>query len=260
MINKGEKLMIKVREDLIGKVFGRLTVIEQAEDYIYPNGKRRSQWLCECSCEEHNRVVVEGTNLRSGNTTSGGCVNREKAVEYNKKYNQYDLSGEFGIGWTTNTGREFYFDLEDFDKIKEYCWGEVVVGRGNGFHVLCTNKQNENGIIRMHQMLGFSNYDHIDRNEFNNRKNNLRPCTRSQNKMNGNLRSDNTSGVIGVSQKRNGAWMAELTANKEVKLKKVFSNKDDAIRARLNAEVKYFGEFAPQRHLYEQYGIKEAKE
>ena len=42
MINKGEKLMIKVREDLIGKVFGRLTVIEQAEDYIYPNGKRRS--------------------------------------------------------------------------------------------------------------------------------------------------------------------------------------------------------------------------
>ena len=35
-----------------------------------------------------------------------------------------------------------------------------------------------------------------------------------------------------------------------------FDNKDDAIRARLNAEVKYFGEFAPQKHLYEQYGIK----
>ena len=34
-----------------------------------------------------------------------------------------------------------------------------------------------------------------------------------------------------------------------------FSNKDDAIKARLNAEAKYFGKFAPQRHLFEQYGI-----
>lgn len=31
--------------------------------------------------------------------------------------------------------------------------------------------------------------------------------------------------------------------------------KDDAIKARLNVEVKYFGEFAPQKHLYKQYGI-----
>ena len=30
---------------------------------------------------------------------------------------------------------------------------------------------------------------------------------------------------------------------------------DDAIKARLNAEAKYFGKFAPQRHLFEQYGI-----
>lgn len=34
-----------------------------------------------------------------------------------------------------------------------------------------------------------------------------------------------------------------------------YSNKEDAIKARLEAEIKYFGEFAPQRHLFEQYGI-----
>lgn len=37
-------------------------------------------------------------------------------------------------------------------------------------------------------------------------------------------------------------------------------NKDDkidAIKARLKAEIKYFGEFAPQKHLYEQYRITE---
>lgn len=34
-----------------------------------------------------------------------------------------------------------------------------------------------------------------------------------------------------------------------------YDNKDDAIRARLVGEAKYFGEFAPQMHLCEQYGL-----
>lgn len=36
-----------------------------------------------------------------------------------------------------------------------------------------------------------------------------------------------------------------------------FVNKEDAIRARLRAERQYFGEFAPQRHLFEEYGIED---
>ena len=38
-----------------------------------------------------------------------------------KKYNTYDLSGEYGIGYTTK-GEKFLFDLEDYEKIKDYCW------------------------------------------------------------------------------------------------------------------------------------------
>ena len=38
-------------------------------------------------------------------------------------------------------------------------------------------------------------------------------------------------------------------------LKFSFDNKDDAIKARLIAEKKYFGDFAPQKHLYEKYNI-----
>ena len=33
------------------------------------------------------------------------------------------------------------------------------------------------------------------------------------------------------------------------------TNQEDAIKARLKAELKYFGEFAPQKHLFKQYGI-----
>lgn len=68
----------------------------------------------------------------------------------------------------------------------------------------------------MHQFLGFKNYDHIDRNELNNRKYNLRPCTKSQNNINQPLRSDNASGIKGVSWScRNQKWFAQITINYE---------------------------------------------
>lgn len=35
-----------------------------------------------------------------------------------KIFNKYDLSGEYGIGYTSK-GEEFYFDLEDYKKMCE---------------------------------------------------------------------------------------------------------------------------------------------
>lgn len=59
--------------DLTGKRFGRLTVIRQADDYVYPNGKRRTQWECLCDCG--NTITAEQSNLKRGNTNSCGCYN-----------------------------------------------------------------------------------------------------------------------------------------------------------------------------------------
>jgi hypothetical protein len=245
--------MVKVREDLTGRVFGRLTVLEQAEDYIDPkSNKPVARWLCECSCEEHKVLIVRGNALRTGHTTSCGCYNKERSFEANKKYNKYDLSGEYGIGWTTNTNREFYFDLEDYDKIKDYCWCEYLVQKR--YSTLRTNKDGK--YINMHQLLGFKNYDHIDRNELNNRKNNLRECTERQNHMNRSLNRNNTSGVSGVAwDKSNSCWRAQIGINKKYIKLGSFIEKRDAIICRLKAEVEYYGEFAPQKHLFEEYGI-----
>ena len=55
----------------------RLTVIKRVEDYIQPCGISKAQWLCECSCPAHNKVVVGGAELRSGNTKSCGCIHQE---------------------------------------------------------------------------------------------------------------------------------------------------------------------------------------
>ena len=241
-------------KDLTGQTFGRLTVIERAEDYISPNGERRVRWKCICSCENHNIVYVITSQLTSGHTKSCGCLQRETASKTMKKYNKYDLSKEYGVGWTSNTNREFYFDLEDYDKVKKYCWFEAVTPQG--YHMLQTNTQATHKIITMSQLLVGVWYDHINRNPFDNRKTNLRPCSQSENARNKSIPSHNSSNVIGVSwRKDRQKWRAFIQINNTYKHLGYFISKNDAIKTRLLAEKEYFGEFAPQQHLFKEYNI-----
>lgn len=54
--------------DLIGKVFGRLTVIGRIEN----NQRGNTRWLCQCECG--NKAEIEGNKLLTNNTTSCGCL------------------------------------------------------------------------------------------------------------------------------------------------------------------------------------------
>lgn len=258
--------MVKVRQDMTGwKMWehgvpdSRLTVIKRVEDYLNPDGTYAPQWLCECSCENHTQIIVRGTNLRNGNTKSCGCWMKEssKIRRTNfRKLNEYDLSGEYGIGWTSNTHREFYFDLEDYDKIKDYTWCEHKSSKDN-YNTLETYDSDLKKHLRMHWILGYKGCDHKDRNPFNNRKENLRAANCKENARNRTKHSNNTSGIIGVYwNNRDNLWIATIRVDWEKIYLGGFHNKNDAIVARLKAELKYFGvEFAPQRHLFEQYGI-----
>ena len=253
--------MVKVRDDLTGKRFGRLIVLKQVEDYVNPNtGVCIAQWLCQCDCGS-DPVIITGSRLKDKKhpTVSCGCYNKEITRKQLKRYNRFsellvDKYGEYYIGWTRNTNKEFYIDAEDYDKVKDYCWSEI---KKNGPRSINKIQAHIDGkATLMHIYLGYFNYDHIDRNELNNRKYNLRQCTIQQNNMNKSIRYDNTSEITGVYFDRSRMkWVANLILNGGRKYNKRFDNKEDAIRARLQAEKEYFGEFAPQRHLFEEYGI-----
>lgn len=210
---------------LIGKVFGRLTVVGKADSYVSPSGKHRdTRWICECSCPDHNRIIVTRHQLKNGITRSCGCLRRENTVRQNegkRKLNRFDLSGEFGIGYTTG-GKEFWFDLEDYDKIKGYCWYYDSSG------YLVSNTRDAEGkrvTVALHRLLlseppdGFV-VDHKNHPpdptglKYDNRKENLRYVTRAQNAQNQvPLRSSNSSGHKGVSWNRGGMWKASISAN-----------------------------------------------
>lgn len=78
-------------KDLIGKTFGRLTVIEFCENRGNHN---ECLWLCKCCCGKEK--IVTGTNLKSGNVKSCGCLKEESlSLIYSKRL--IDLTGrKFG--------------------------------------------------------------------------------------------------------------------------------------------------------------------
>lgn len=57
--------------DLTGKKFGKLTVIERAEDHIQKGGFPKAMWRCVCECGKEK--IVYGQALRSGKVIDCGC-------------------------------------------------------------------------------------------------------------------------------------------------------------------------------------------
>lgn len=236
---KKEMMHDKYFKDLSGLKFGRLTVLKQGESRIGENGKPLTFWKCLCECG--NIVEVYAGSLTSKLTTSCGCLQKEKARENGLKYkrkNVYDLTHEYGIGYLYDSNKKFYFDLEDYDKIKDYYWvinnhGYVITGGAN------------NPDILMHRLIlkvtNDKEVDHINHNTNDNRKENLRIVTRSQNQMNTSLRSNNTSGVTGVYfDNTHGCWVSKIQNN----ILGYFHSFNDAINKRKEAEKIYFGEYS----------------
>ena len=63
--------------DIVGKKFGRLTVCS----YSHSNGYSK-YYLCKCDCG--NQKTVFRGNILYGKTLSCGCLQRERAIEYNQ--------------------------------------------------------------------------------------------------------------------------------------------------------------------------------
>lgn len=82
--------------------------------------------------------------------------------------------------------------------------------------------------------------DHIDRNRLNNRRCNLRSVTALENNRNHSMHSTNTSGYTGVSWTKTNKWEVYIwLKNKKIHIGR-FSNLQDAVDARLNAEELYY--------------------
>lgn len=124
-------------------------------------------------------------------------------------------------------------DNEEFEYLNQWKWhyhnlGYAVRGRGIYMHKVINNTPK-----------GFET-DHINRNKLDNRKQNLRTVTQTQNRYNIGLQKNNTSGYKGVlwNKDRNN-WMAYIYKNTKRIYLGSFSNINDAHNIRLQVERSY---------------------
>lgn len=219
------------KKDLSGQRLGILSVIERYD--VVGNGETRYRCICDCG----NEIVVRRSRLKYGAIQSCGCINN---INY-RKLNKYDLSGDYGIGYTSNTGVKFYFDKDDFDKISKYTWFE----NDQGYILACVHKNTK--FIRLHRLImnaqDSEEIDHINTLRCDNRKINLRLCNKQLNGINRPCNRNSKTGIKGVSKIKNG-YMARISKDYKSIYIGTFGTKEKAEQARKDKEIELFGEFA----------------
>lgn len=236
-------------QDLTGQTFSRLTVIERAEDQYSERGTKKIMWRCRCECG--NETIVGGSHLKSGHTRSCGCLMKESAAKQgraSRQYNKYEFKDDYVIGYT-NQGCPFYFDIDDYNLVKQYCWYKYngYITTNTPIELKNTNKYKNQ--IRLHRLImncpDDMVVDHINHDPTDNRKSNLRIATPLQNGFNRSTLCNSTSGVTGVSQyKDTGKWRAYIMLHNKQLYLGTYTNFEDAVAARKKAEEKIFGEYS----------------
>ena len=209
-------------ESLVGRQFGKLTVLERVEN----NKHGHVQYDCLCFCG--GRSVVPAMSLRTGRTKSCGCVMHVQPTRHgmcktrihriwvamrfrcnNENGNAYSHYGEKGVSVCPDWQSSF----ESF-----YEWS---LSNGYAEHLTI---------------------DRIDNNG-NYEPSNCRWVTQSVQVRNTGTFSTNTSGIKGVSfDKSRNKWCAYIDAgNKRLSLGR-FNSIDEAAAARKAGELKYWGD------------------
>ena len=234
-------------EDLTGQRFNMLTVIKRADNYVSPHGKTYSRWECLCDCG--NTTIVSRGQLKNGGTRSCGCYQKQQVSELGKrakKYNEDNLDGQYGICYASNTHEEILFDLDDYEKIKDYCWKIEKPGKTYK-RVSARSKEDSHSPIRLHRLIMGVNdpniqIDHINRNPLDNRKENLRICSMQENLF--NRAAYNKYKVKGVWRNRQNKYQASIRKDGHVYYLGTFPTIKEASDAYDKKAIELFGEFA----------------
>lgn len=230
------------RENLLGKKFGKLTVIKKGTK----TGSGQVRWICICDCGSRKEVEVLAANLKKGHTTGCGCRrNHDKKIDLTgKKINMLTVIRQDGYNKSGQANWLCKCECGDFTTVDGYRLrrGELkscgcLLGGKHGlrkhplYHiwkdmryrchsenskantyrenniVVCENWRNDpSTFIRWAENNGYKKGLQIDRinNDGNYEPSNCRFVTNRENTLNKTrLRSDNKTGFVGVSKKNN---------------------------------------------------------
>jgi hypothetical protein len=136
-------------------------------------------------------------------------------------------------------------DLDDNEKCSLYKWS---YRKNNNSHKGYARNKDAGYLHRyVTNCIDDMIVDHINGNRLDNRKENLRLCTMKENRFNNKNYSTNKSGYPGVSwHKKAGKWRARIQVQEKQIHLGLFDSLEEAIAARQQAEIDYFGEYRRQ--------------
>lgn len=196
-----------VKEDLQGKKYGKLTVLEP----VLPTLNRIESWKCKCECG--NEVLIAANLLENGKVKSCGCLHHPPIKDWiGKRFGRLTVTGytgkEGGIHrWTCKCD----------------CGNTTVVGQT----LLQSGKTRSCGCLRKETLK--DNLRLVDGTSVTRLESRDRPPIQS-----------NTSGHTGVYwNRRSSKWIAQITFKRKTYYLGSFTTLDDAVNARKKGEEMY---------------------
>ncbi len=133
-------------------------------------------------------------------------------------------------------------DDDMFDELSKYDW----YFDSRGYAMRATRKNGKTIFIAMHRVVNGTAdglmTDHINHNRLDNRRSNLRSCTRSENVCNAKFISN--SGHKGIHLTKNGTYQTKVQKDGVVHYLGTFKTVKEAKNARKEAVMRLHGEFA----------------
>ncbi len=144
-------------------------------------------------------------------------------------------------------GKFAIIDADDYEHLSQWKW--YYSNRGYAVRTQRWGKQRKT--ICMHRLIMRSEkeIDHINMDRIDNRKSNLRECSRSQNFYNRAVRKDKKCGIYKGTKKSGNRWRAKIKCGeKEISLG-TYATELEAAIAYNEGAIKYHGEFAVLNEL-----------
>lgn len=224
-------------KDITGKKFGRLTVVRRA-----PSPNRRAFWECLCDCGA--TTVCPGVDLRSGHTSSCGCLRVDAARTTGNANARFvpdavPLTINGGAAVLHVRGGRVLIDAEDWPRVRTRSWMINAAG-----YVVLSAKPRSMSLHRF--ILGANGQlaDHASRNKLDCRRLNLRPATPAQSAQNRRGWGKWGKGVAFMKKLRKKPWRAYIRPNGRLIHLGFFPTQAAAAEAYKKAAMLHFGEFA----------------